>query len=86
MRLWLSGRRVFRYILNMSLAEVEKEALALNDLDRARLMAALIETLPADFEVSDEEVLQRDAELSSGQTEEISHDEFVKRVEAERRR
>ena len=70
----------------MSLAEVEKEALALNDVDRARLMAALIETLPVDSEVSDEEVLQRDAELSSGQAEEISQEEFVKRVEAERRR
>ena len=82
----LFGWELFRYILDMSLAEVEKEALALNDLDRARLMAALIETLPRDSDLSDEEVLQRDADLSSGQAEEISHDEFVKRVEAERRR
>lgn len=70
----------------MSLAEVEKQALALNDADRARLMAALIETLPADSEVSDEEVLKREADLDSGEAEEISHEEFVRRVEAERQR
>ena len=67
----------------MSLVEVEKEALALNDRDRALLMTSLIETLPADSEVSDEEALQRDAALSSGQAEEISYEEFVKWVEAD---
>jgi hypothetical protein len=69
----------------MSLAEVEKEALALNEADRARLIAALIETLPPDVDLSDEEVLQRDADLESGRAEEISHDEFVRRVGKERR-
>ena len=70
----------------MSLPEVEKEALALDERDRFRLVASLIETLPADCEVSDEEVLKRDTELSSGQAEEMSQEEFLRRVEAERGR
>ena len=47
----------------MSLAEVEKEALALSENERAQLAAKLLETLPGEVEMSDEEVLQRDAEL-----------------------
>ena len=70
----------------MSLAEVEKQALALNESERARLAASLLETLPPEVELSDEEVLQRDADLDSGRAEEISHEEFVRRVEQERRR
>ena len=70
----------------MSLAEVEKQALALNESERIRLAAALLETLPPEVEISDEEVLQRDADLDSGRAEEISHEEFVRRVEQERRR
>jgi len=71
----------------MSLVEVEKAALALNEKDRERLAALLMETLPPPgTDVSDEEVLQRDADLESGRAEEISHEEFVRRVEHERRR
>jgi hypothetical protein len=70
----------------MSLAEIEKHALALNENERARLAASLLETLPPDAEISDEEVLQRDADLESGRAAEISHDEFARRVEQERRR
>ncbi len=69
----------------MSLAEVEKEALALPAAERASLAVSLLRTLsPADPGPSDEEVLQRDAELDSGSAEEISHEEFVQRVERER--
>ena len=71
----------------MSLAEVEKQALALNENERARLAAARLETLPPpEVEISDEEVLQRDADFESGLAEDISHEEFVRRVEQERRR
>ena len=70
----------------MSLAEVEKEALALTESDRARLVAKLLETLPPGVEISDEEVLQRDADLEGGRAEEISHQEFARRVARERGR
>ena len=68
----------------MSLAEIEKEALALSENERARLAASLLETLSPGVEISDEEALQRDADLDSGRAEEISHEEFVRRVERER--
>jgi len=75
------------YFPAMSLAEVEKQALALNEEERGRLAALLLETLPPPgTDVSDEEVLQRDADAESGRAEEISHEEFVRRVEQERRR
>jgi hypothetical protein len=74
------------YFSAMSLAEVEKQAFALSENERARLAASLLETLPPDTEISDEEVLQRDADAESGRAEEISHEEFVRRVEQERRR
>ena len=70
----------------MSLAEVEKEALALSEKERAQLAAKLLETLPPEVEISDEEVLQRDGELESGRAEEISHQEFARRVVRERGR
>ncbi len=71
----------------MSIAEVEKEALALPENERARLAASLLETLPPPLaEVSDEEVFQRARDLEDGRAKEISHQEFVRRVEHERRR
>lgn len=70
----------------MSLAEIQEQALALNDQDRARLIASLIETLPPAVQLSDDEVLQRDADLDSGHAEEISHQEFISRVEKNRDR
>ena len=71
----------------MSLAEVEKQALALSENERARLAAAVLETLllPG-TDVSDEEVWQREAGMESGRVQPISHEEFVRRVEQERRR
>jgi hypothetical protein len=76
----------FCYLLAMSLAEVEKQALALSENERARLAASLLQTLSPEVGISDEEVLQRDADLESGRAEEISHEEFVRRVEQERHR
>ena len=71
----------------MTIAEVEKEALVLPEQARARLVASLLTTLPpVDTTISDEEVSKRDAELNTGQTEEISHGEFLRRVERERSR
>ena len=70
----------------MSIAEVEKEALALPQHERARLIVSLLETLPPpEAEISDEEVLQRDADLEAGRVEEVSHEEFIRRVERERK-
>ena len=66
----------------MSLAEVEKQALALNEEERGRHAALLLEKLPPPgTDGSDEEVLQRDADAESGRSEEISHEEFVQGVE-----
>ncbi len=71
----------------MSVAEVEKQALALSEKERAQLAVSLLETLPPlQAEISDEEVLQRDADLESGRAEEISHEEFIRRAEDTRRR
>lgn len=69
----------------MSLAEVEKEALALPEADRAELAAALLRTLCPEPGPSDEEVLHRDREVECGCVAEISHEEFVRRVERDRR-
>lgn len=71
----------------MSIAEFEKEALALPVRQRARLAASLLGTLPPpEAEISDEEVLQRDEDLESGRVEEISHEEFVRQVPRQRAR
>jgi hypothetical protein len=71
----------------MTLAEVQKQALALSESERARLAASLLETLPPPgTDVSDEEVWEREAEMESGHVQPISHEEFVRRVERERRR
>ena len=71
----------------MSLAELQKEALGLPERERALLAVSLLETLsPLDTEITDEEALQRDADLEGGRAEEISHEEFIRRVESERGR
>jgi len=71
----------------MKLAEIEQEALALPDRERATLAAKLLDTLPPPgTDVSDEEVEQRERELESGQVTGILHEEFVRRVEKERGR
>jgi hypothetical protein len=71
----------------MKLMEIEQEALALPDRDRASLVAALLDTLPPPgTDVSDEEVEQREREMDSGQVTAISHQEFVRRVQEQRGR
>ena len=75
------------YLQAMKLAEIEQEALALPDRERATLAAKLLDTLPPPgTDVSDEEVEQRERELESGQVTGILHEEFVRRVQKERGR
>jgi len=71
----------------MKLGEIEQEALALPDRDRASLAAKLLDTLPSPASyVSDEEVEQREREMDSGRVMAISHQEFVRRVQEQRGR
>jgi hypothetical protein len=71
----------------MKLMEIEQEALALPDRDRASLAAKLLDTLPPPgTDVSDEEVEQREREMESGHVTAISHQEFVRRVQEQRGR
>jgi len=71
----------------MQLAEIEHAAMGLPAGERASLVAKLLDTLPPPgTDVSDEEVEQRERELDSGEVTAISHQEFVRRVQAERGR
>ena len=71
----------------MKLAEVEHEALALPEFERASLATKLLETLPPPgTDVSDEEVERRERELESGEVQAISHEEFVRRIQQDRGR
>ena len=71
----------------MKFAEIEQEAPALPEGDRASLAAKLLDTLPPPgTDVSDEEVEQREREMESGQVTAISHQEFVRRVQEQRGR
>ena len=76
-----------QYPKAMKLAEIEQEALALSEQERASLAVKLLDTLPPPgTDVSDEEIERRERELESGQVEPISHEEFVRRVQAGRGR
>lgn len=71
----------------MKVEDIEQEALALSDGERATLVAKLLHTLPSvDAMVSDSEVEQRENELASGKVSAISHREFIRRVQQERGR
>ena len=71
----------------MKLAEIEQEALALPDHERASLAVKLLDTLPPPgTDVPDQEVERRERKLESGQVTAISHEEFVRRVQQERGR
>jgi hypothetical protein len=71
----------------MKVEEIELEALALTESQRATLVSKLLNTLPsAAAVISDEEVAQREKDLASGKVSAISHDEFVRRVQRERGR
>ncbi|HEY3913702.1 MAG TPA: hypothetical protein VGN61_04375 [Verrucomicrobiae bacterium] len=67
--------------------QIENEALALPESLRAGLVFRLLQTLsPSDFDISDDEVLQRDADMERGVVEPLSHEEFVRRVKTTRGR
>jgi hypothetical protein len=71
----------------MKLEEIEQEAVALAERDRIELVCKLLATLPGPgIDASDSEVTQREAELESGAVHELSHEEFVRRVQKERGR
>lgn len=71
----------------MKVEEIEQQALALSDGERATLVAKLLHTLPlVDAAVSDSEVEQRESDLDSGKVTPISHNEFIRRVQRERGR
>ncbi len=71
----------------MKLGDIEEEALALPDRDRAALAAKLLRTLPPPGTAGSEaEIEQREAELVSGRVSDISYQEFVRGVQAQRRR
>ena len=69
----------------MKLPEIEQEALALNEQERANLVLSLMDTLAAPVpDVSDEEAVRRDAELESGAVAALGQDEFVHKVQQSR--
>ena len=83
----VAGHTESWYVAGMKLAEIEQEALALPERERASLAARLLDTLPPPgTDVSDDEVERRERELESGQVAAISHEEFVRRVQQERGR
>lgn len=66
----------------MKLQEIEQEALALSDEERAVLVLSLIDTLAAPAtDTSDEEAMLRDAEMESGKVSPVAQEEFVRRVQ-----
>jgi putative addiction module component (TIGR02574 family) len=71
----------------MKLTEIEQEALALSESERASLAAKLLDTLPPPgTDISDEEVERREREMDSGEVTPILQEEFVRRVQKERRK
>ena len=71
----------------MKLRRIEQEALGLTERERAELVLSLMSTLTApEANISDEEVVRRDAELETGSVEPMLHEEFIRRVREERGR
>ena len=71
----------------MNLAEIERHALALSEPERASLAASLLQTLDSPIpDIPDEEVDRRDAELDSGKVKPLSHEEFARRVQHDRKK
>jgi hypothetical protein len=69
----------------VKLREIEKQAIALAEHERINLVCKLLDALPPPgMDVSDKEVARRDAELDNREVQELSHDEFVRRVKRER--
>jgi hypothetical protein len=75
------------YFSRMSLADVEQMALKLSESDRALLASVLLESVPPDcLEDRVDEAERREREMEEGRVGEISYEELLKRVDAERRR
>ena len=71
----------------MRVEEIEQQALALSDGERATLVAKLLHTLPpVDTDVSNSEVEQRERDLASGKVTAIPREEFIRRIQEERGR
>lgn len=72
-------------MIGMSLAEVERIALELSEKDRTLLAATLLESVAPEFlNHAQDEVERRERELETGTVAEISYEELLKRVNAER--
>jgi len=70
----------------MKLAEIERQALALSEPERASLAASLLQTLDSPIpDIADEEVDRREAELDSGEVKAISHEELTRRIRQDRK-
>jgi hypothetical protein len=71
----------------VTLSQIQQEAVALPERQRIDLLRTFLETLPpVGTDISDEEVAKREREMESGQVQPLSHEEFVRRVQAERGR
>lgn len=71
----------------MSIAEVEKLALDLNERQRAMLAANLLQSLPAALSDEDEgvaEALRRDAAMSADPTQAISLEDLDSQIKSRR--
>jgi len=70
----------------MSLADVEEIAMKLSENERVQLAGVLLDSVSDDFmKHRPDELEQRDRELEEGTVKEISYEELIRRVEAERR-
>jgi len=71
----------------MKLQEIEQKALALTEPERAELVLSLMDTLGAgQTDISDDEALQRDAELENGVVTAVLQEDFVRAVQEGRQR
>jgi hypothetical protein len=71
----------------MSLADVQQIALSLSDMERAHLASVLLASVPPEsLEQGNDEFERREQDFDKDQASEISREELVKRVNAERRR
>jgi hypothetical protein len=71
----------------MSLADVERIALELSENERALLASTLLESVaPDSLDHRPDEFDRREREMGEGLAAEISYDELLKRVKAERGR
>jgi hypothetical protein len=69
----------------MTFSEIQQEAVALPERQRIDLVRKLLNTLPPPKSgVSDEEAALREQAMKKGTVEPLSHEEFVRRVNAER--